>query len=117
MILSAPIPKERCNHSREWQEIVAATFNYPSWHLCAREQDGSLCGILSIVRITSRLFGDFMLSLPYVNYCGSLATSTAADRLLLQRACEIAADQGVSHVEFRDRHARGRGLGCAHGQD
>jgi FemAB-related protein (PEP-CTERM system-associated) len=93
-------------HTRAWQDIVNATNGYPAWHLCAKDPAGNIHGVLSLVRLKSRLFGDFMLSLPYVNYCGILASSPEADSQLMQRACEIGAELGVSHIEFRDRHPR-----------
>ena len=93
-------------HTRAWQVIIESAFNYQAHHLCAKDDADRIQGVLPLVRLKSRIFGDFMVSLPFVNYCGSLANDPAVEVLLTQHACELADELGVSHVEFRDRKAR-----------
>ena len=47
-----------------------------------------------------------MVSLPFVNYGGVLASSDAAARALLDAAAVAAADAGALHIELR--HSRRR---------
>jgi FemAB-related protein (PEP-CTERM system-associated) len=72
--------------------------------LCAKAIDGEYAGVLPLVRLKSRLFGDFLVSLPYVNYGGVLAVSEPVARMLLQRAVSLAESLGSKHVEIRDSH-------------
>src|SRR5690606_23596502 len=50
----------------------------------------------------SLLFGNFMTSVPFFNYGGALADSEDIVRLLMERARDLAAEQGCSYLEFRD---------------
>ena len=63
-------------------------------------------GVLPLVRLKSALFGDFMVSLPYFNYGGVLATHARAREALLQATADLARSLGVSHVELRHRSAQ-----------
>jgi FemAB-related protein (PEP-CTERM system-associated) len=57
-------------------------------------------------RLRSRLFGDFMVSMPFVNYGGALAGSEDVVRALMEQACHRANELGVEHIEFRDMENR-----------
>lgn len=92
-------------HQLAWRRIISREFGWETHYLSAHGT-GGLEGILPLVRLKSRLFGDFLVSLPYVNYGGSLATTSAADRLLLAAAVELAGTLGVSHMELRERAPR-----------
>ncbi len=93
-------------HTRAWQRIAARAFGHELHPLCARDARGRIRGILPLVRLQSRLFGHFMVSLPYVNYCGALTDDDAADAQLMNHACKLGRSLGVTHIEFRDRRPR-----------
>lgn len=67
----------------------------------ARDGEGAVSGVLPLVRLRSRLFGDFMVSMPYLNNGGVLARDTGVQRALMARAEELAAELGCSHLEYR----------------
>ncbi len=77
-------------HTRAWQVIIESAFNYQAHHLCAKDDSDRIQGVLPLVRLRSRIFGDFMGSLPYVNYCGSLSLDAYVVVLLMRHACELA---------------------------
>jgi serine/alanine adding enzyme len=91
-------------HGYAWRSIVRTVFGHETHYLAVRDQI-SLCGVLPLVRLKSALFGDFMVSLPYFNYGGVLATHARAREALLQSTAELARSLGVSHVELRHRSA------------
>lgn len=64
-------------------------------------EPGPILGVLPLVRFRSRLFGRFLVSLPFVNYGGVLAEGEAVREALLARAREEAVRRGASHVEMR----------------
>ena len=99
-------PNGTLYHTRAWQRIAAVAFGHEIYPICARDEQDRICGILPLVRIKSRIFGHFMVSLPYVNYCGALATDTETEVLLMNQACDLGRSLGVSHIEFRDRQLR-----------
>jgi serine/alanine adding enzyme len=92
-------------HSYAWRTVVRKVFGHETHYLCVRDQDG-LQGVLPLVRLKSALFGDFMVSLPYFNYGGVLATHARAREALLQSTADLARSLGVSHVELRHRSAQ-----------
>jgi len=93
-------------HLVVWRQVFAREFGWETHYLQARDAAG-IAGILPLVRLKSRLFGDFLVSLPYVNYGGVLTQSEAADRLLLDSAAALASALGVSHLELRELRPRG----------
>lgn len=92
-------------HQLAWRRIITREFRWDTHYLAVHGTAG-LEGILPLVRLRSRLFGDFLVSLPYVNYGGTLATTGAADRLLLEAAVDLAKALGVSHMELREQAPR-----------
>ncbi len=84
-----------------WRRIVASVFGHETPYLLARTK-GLVVGVLPLTRIRSRLFGNYMVSLPYVNYGGALAESPVVAQSLMIAAGELALRAGCSHVEFRD---------------
>ena len=59
-------------HLAAWRDVIESVFGRDT-HYLAAERDGELCGVLPMVRLKSRAFGDFLVSMPYVNYGGVLA--------------------------------------------
>jgi FemAB-related protein (PEP-CTERM system-associated) len=92
-------------HQLAWRHVFAAEFGWESHYLVARNAT-AVEGILPLVRLKSRLFGDFLVSLPYVNYGGVVSLTDAADRALLEAGVELAASLGVSHLELRELKPR-----------
>jgi FemAB-related protein (PEP-CTERM system-associated) len=93
-------------HQLAWRRIFTGEFGWDTHYLGAWGTAG-LEGMLPLVRLKSRLFGDFLVSLPYVNYGGIVARSEAADRLLLSAAADLAGSLRVSHLELRELQGRG----------
>lgn len=66
---------------------------------------GRTCGLLPLAFVRSRLFGRFLVSLPYVNYGGVLANSTETARRLAARAVLLADELDVRYLELRGEPA------------
>lgn len=95
-------PAASAYHLSCWQQIIGEAFGHPSVYLYARDDAGNVCGVLPMVRLTSRVFGDFVVSIPFFNYGGPLGEHADVEAALLAHAAERAAAMGVKHVEFRD---------------
>lgn len=93
-------------HGLVWRDIIQDQFGCETHYLLARDQQEQVQGILPLVRLQSRLFGDFLVSLPYVNFGGPLATHDSVETALLDAASELALSLRVSHIEFRERRTR-----------
>ncbi len=90
-------------HANAWIEVIERVFGHECRRWALRDETGALCGVLPVVRLRSRLFGDFGVSLPFVNYGGALARTQGTRAALMEAASEHAGRAGMSHVEFRDR--------------
>lgn len=80
---------------------MAKAFGHPTFYNMALDENGAVQGVLPLVFLRSRLFGSFLVSLPYLNYGGLVASSPAAMALLLEEAGRCARALGSRHVELR----------------
>jgi FemAB-related protein (PEP-CTERM system-associated) len=88
-------------HRFGWKAVFQNSFAHPCHYLAAINDDGGWQGVLPLVHMRSRMFGNFLVSLPFVNYGGLLCMSGKAGALLLARAEEIRRSCGATHVELR----------------
>lgn len=95
-------PATSLYHLAQWRELIRDTFGHKSLYFFAHDANRNIKGILPLVRLKSHLFGDFCVSMPYFNYGGAIADHPAIEEQLIQHANSYAAEQGVSHVEYRD---------------
>ena len=100
-------PRASQYHQYCWKTIVEESFGHSTFYLSARESHGRLVGILPLVRIASRLFGDYVVSVPFVNYGGALGDSPEVELVLMKEAGVLAGQLGCNHVEFRDSTFKG----------
>ena len=85
-----------------WREATRAMFGHDAPYLAAVDEQDRFTGVLPLVRLESRLFGRFAVSLPLVSYGGLLADSRAA-RYGLVAACEdYVRDARLAHVLLRN---------------
>lgn len=89
-------------HVWRWRRVFETAFGHETCYLAAREH-GRVVGVLPMVIFTSRLFGRFAVSLPFVNYGGVCARDASVAACLVQNAAAIATSRGLSHVELRHR--------------
>jgi len=57
---------------------------------------------LPLVQVRSRLFGSFLVSIPFFSYGGVLADTQEARDALLAGAVELGRELNVRHIELRD---------------
>ncbi len=94
-------PQSTLYHRSVWHRVIHEVFGHEIIRLAARDATG-LSGVLPLVRLRSRLFGDYLVSMPYFNYGGALARSALLARQLMEAAAGEAQRIGCGHVEFRD---------------
>lgn len=93
-------PGHSVYHLYAWRDVIREVFAGETHYLAAFSA-GRIVGVLPLVRLKSRLFGDFLVSLPYFNYGGILADSEQVVESLWQQAAALAGRLGASHVEMR----------------
>lgn len=90
------------SYSVHWQTILHKTFGHRAFYLMAREKQGQgVTGILPLVQVKSKLFGNSLISVPYVNAGGIIADDKASFSALLNKAQELASEQQVRYLELR----------------
>ena len=87
-------------HAWGWQQVFANAFGHRSIYLIA-ERSGVVAGVLPLVLIKSRLFGNTLTSLPFLNYGGVMAVDRDAAAALVSAARELARQHRCGHVELR----------------
>jgi FemAB-related protein (PEP-CTERM system-associated) len=89
-------------HRAEWKTILERSFGHRAYFLYADEA-GEVRGVLPLVHIKSRLFGNALVSTAFGVYGGPAAESAAASELLDRHAMALADQLDVDHVEYRTR--------------
>lgn len=89
----------------DWLETLAAGLGHRGYAIeatRARQPSGSqTVGLLPLAYLHTRLFGRFLVSLPYINSSGVIAGDPAAARALIDRAVELADELDVRYLELR----------------
>lgn len=93
-------PESNGYHLWKWRTVFEGAFDHRTEYLAAR-QGSEIVGVLPLVVLQSRVFGNFMVSLPFVNYGGVLSRSEQASHALLRHALTLARELRLSHVELR----------------
>lgn len=89
-------------HLSGWSRVFTRVMGHDCPSLAVRAADGSLAGVLPLVRVKSLLFGHFLVSQPFVNYGGPLGSADAVVALVAE-AERMAASGGVKLLELRSR--------------
>ncbi len=89
-------------HLSGWKEVIGGYLRHPTRYLYV-ERDGQMEGILPLARVKSWLFGDALISLPFLVYGGPVSRSAEATRCLIEHAAALADEMGVDYLELRNR--------------
>jgi FemAB-related protein (PEP-CTERM system-associated) len=92
-------------HLAGWRAILSDVLGAECLYWVATGRGGEWEGILPLVRVKSRLFGHYLVSLPFLNYGGPLGSRAARQRLT-QQAVNEAVRSRVDLLELRTRDAR-----------
>lgn len=90
-----------CHCLPEWTTILGEAFHQKPFVIFAMREN-QIVGVLPLLFIKSKLFGRFLVSLPYVlNWAGVIADDDEAARGLLDRAVTLADELDVRYLELR----------------
>jgi FemAB-related protein (PEP-CTERM system-associated) len=83
-----------------WLRILQEGLGHTPY--CLEVLDGQhVRGLLPLAYVSSWLFGRFLVSLPYLNSSGIVASDDASARLLVGEAVKLADRLGVKYLELR----------------
>jgi hypothetical protein len=103
-------PNATAYHQIGWKQVIEKAFGHKTYYLLSQDEQEELTGILPLVHLKSALFGNYMVSLPFVNYGGCCSDDVETTGALIQAAAEVARKHGSKHIEFRDRSPGEQGL-------
>lgn len=86
-----------------WKQVIERTYGHdcPYLHIT---RDGVTRGILPLCKVTSRVFGRSLTSLPYLDSAGVETPHEEVREALLARAFEICHEQSLDYLEVRQTH-------------
>ncbi len=89
-------------HLSGWWTLMEERLGHRSVPLAARDESGTITGVLPLVHVRSRMFGAYLVSMPFLNAGGPLGA--APSRNALAAAAEDEARRtGVALLELRNR--------------
>ena len=91
-------------HRMAWLETVRDSLGHDVFALAARDDSGRLSGVLPLANVSSRLFGNFLVSVPFASYGGPLGEPWAC-RALVDDAIRLATSRNCQLLELRGRIA------------
>jgi FemAB-related protein (PEP-CTERM system-associated) len=89
-------------HLGGWRAVMSDALDHELLYRVARSRGGETLGVLPLVRVRSRLFGDYLVSMPFLSYGGPVGTEEARAALATW-AYEEASRLGVDLLELRSR--------------
>lgn len=93
-------PNAAIEHDPAWLSILHHALGHRPFALVSRKHD-RITGYLPLAFVSTRLFGRFLVSLPYLNLAGPVADDPATASALIHRAAELADDLDADHLELR----------------
>jgi len=96
-------------HLASWRHILSGTLGAECLYWVAADDNGVWQGILPLVRVRSRIFGHYLVSLPFLDDGGPLGSPAARDRLVAEAVTE-ARRSGADLLELRTRDPCGVNL-------
>jgi FemAB-related protein (PEP-CTERM system-associated) len=100
-------------HRYGWRQVLERVYGHECISLGAYRADGTLDGVLPLVRVKSVLFGHFLVSMPFLDYGGPLGTDDAV-HALTAHASALARESGAALLEFRSARPLAVDLACSH---
>ena len=89
-------------HLYGWRRILERVHGHECLYLEARNENDELTAVLPLVRVRSRLFGHFLVSMPFLN-CGGPLGSLDGVRALVAESVQLAQHDRVRLLELRSR--------------
>lgn len=91
-------------HLSGWRSLIENRLNHPTYYLYY-ENHGEIEAVLPLVHVKSMLFGNALISVPFLVYGGPIASNTESLESVLDAARDLACNLGVDYLELRNRIA------------
>ena len=94
-------PQGTISYLSTWSRAVAEAVGLKEFYLAAFQGE-DICGVLPLMHIKSRLFGNQLVSQAFCNYGGILAENADAREALFNQMVKLAVELGCEFVELRN---------------
>lgn len=88
-------------HLSGWRHVLENILGHSAHYLLV-EREGSIEGVLPLGHVRSLLFGNALISVPFLVYGGPVASTPEARQALVEAACKLADELGVDYLELRN---------------
>jgi FemAB-related protein (PEP-CTERM system-associated) len=88
-------------HRLGWRQVIEKSFGHTTYYLAASNHNDEICGILPLVHLKSRLFGNFLASLPFFNYGGFVCDEDSTGKALLASTRGLLGELHAAYAELR----------------
>lgn len=92
-------------HLWSWGDVMRRAFGHAVVPLAA-VRGTTLCGVLPVVRMESRLFGRLLVSMPFLNGGGVVADDPVAEAALIEAAVHLRTESRARSLELRHESRR-----------
>jgi len=92
-------------HKAGWRRVIQRTYGHTCRYLIAQGEN-DVVGVLPLVHVRSRLFGNALISTGFCVHGGVLADTPEIAAMLAKRAAEMGAELKVDYVELRSDEPR-----------
>jgi FemAB-related protein (PEP-CTERM system-associated) len=89
-------------HLAGWKSLIENQLHHSAYYLYC-ECDGEIEALLPLIHVKSLLFGNALISVPFLVYGGPVATSMEAQDRVIQAAQHLAHELAVDHLELRNQ--------------
>lgn len=100
-------------HRHAWGDVMERVFGHAPHRLVARDGAGRITGLLPLVSVRSLIFGRYLVSMPFLNYGGTLGDDRSA-RALAEEALRMSREGRVKLLELRSRREIDLPLAVSH---
>lgn len=95
-------PKATLYHLSGWREVIQNTYQHPTYYLMAKNtQNYAITGVLPLVHLKHFLFGNALVSMPFFDHGGLLASNNATEKALLESALKLMDRLKAKTIELR----------------
>ncbi len=95
-------PKATLYHLSGWREVIQNTYQHPTYYLMAKStKNYAITGVLPLVHLKHFLFGNALVSMPFFDHGGLLASNHATEKALLETALTLMDRLKAKTIELR----------------
>ena len=88
-------------HRPSWLNLTEKVFGHGSSILVARDNKNTIIGGMPLTFFSSKLFGQFAVSIPYINYGGPISAYKNVNQCLIAESAKYLTELQLSHIEVR----------------